>query len=330
MTALTTVTYHYVRPIAGSRFPGLKGLEVARFEEQLLYLLRNYEPVSARQVVDAARGGQSLPSRPVLLTFDDGYLDHYSYVFPLLVKHGITGVFFPPTCALFERQVLDVNKVHFVLERMPDRPALISELERQIDAARGGYALPGFDEYRAKYMRPFRWDDAETIYVKRMLQHALPDRLRGKIAAELFRRFVTADEAAFADELYLNAAQLRDMTQAGMEVGSHGHNHLWLDREEPAVQEADICRSLGYLSRVGAPERGFLFCYPYGAYNGDTLALLSRLGCAAAFTTRSGLVDVVPASLLEIPRIDTNDVPASGAKAGKRSDEPVLSKRQVS
>jgi len=327
---LTTVTYHYVRPIAGSRFPGIKGLEIALFEEQLLYLRRNYQPVSARQVVDVALGGQPLPPRPVLLTFDDGYLDHYSYVFPLLVKHGFTGVFFPPTCALFERRVLDVNKVHFVLERVPDRAALVGELERQIDAARDEYALPGFDDYRARYMRPFRWDDAETIYVKRMLQHALPDRLRGKIAGELFRRFVTADEAAFADELYLNAAQLRDMTQAGMEVGSHGHNHLWLDREKPAAQEADISKSLGYLYRIGVPERGFLFCYPYGAYNGETLALLKRLGCAAAFTTKSGPFEVAQASLLEIPRIDTNDIPAPEAKSGNPSAAPVLSKGQVS
>ena len=32
----------------------------------------------------------------MLLTFDDGYLDHFKYVLPLLSKEKISGCFYPP------------------------------------------------------------------------------------------------------------------------------------------------------------------------------------------------------------------------------------------
>ena len=38
--------------------------------------------------------GAELPPNPVILTFDDGYAEHYNYVFPLLRDFGMTGTFF--------------------------------------------------------------------------------------------------------------------------------------------------------------------------------------------------------------------------------------------
>jgi len=43
-----------------------------------------FHPVSLDQIVRAREGGPALPSRPVLLTFDDGYQSFYTRAFPLL------------------------------------------------------------------------------------------------------------------------------------------------------------------------------------------------------------------------------------------------------
>ncbi len=50
-------------------------------------------PISMDQLVSHLRTGLPLPEKPVLLTFDDGYLGHYEQVFPLLKEYGYPGLF---------------------------------------------------------------------------------------------------------------------------------------------------------------------------------------------------------------------------------------------
>jgi len=112
---LTIVMYHYVRPLALTRFPKIKGLDLPLFEEQLGYLAKHYSLISMEDLIDAIENRCQLPPRPALLTFDDGYLDHYAYVFPRLAERNLHGAFFPVSCAALDRKILDVNKIHFTL-----------------------------------------------------------------------------------------------------------------------------------------------------------------------------------------------------------------------
>lgn len=93
MSRLTIVMYHYVRPIADSRYPQIKGLELALFKEQIQYFRENFHVITMEQVIDYLDGGDPLPDKAMLLTFDDGYIDHYRYVFPLLKEYGMQGSF---------------------------------------------------------------------------------------------------------------------------------------------------------------------------------------------------------------------------------------------
>ena len=304
---VTIVMYHYVRPLRG-RFAAIKGLDLELFRGQLAYLKRHYTPVGMNEVIAAGAGGP-LPPRPVLLSFDDGYSDHWRYVFPLLAEQGMSGAFFAPSGAVLERRMLDVNKIHFLLAAGPEVGTLIDEMEGLLQAASERFSLLPLAAYRAQYLVASRLDPAEVIYLKRMLQHALPGELRSALVDQLFSRFVTADQVGFADELYLTADQLRAMASQGMHVGSHGGQHRWLDRLPPAEQAEDIDDGLRLLDAIGQPRAGFTFCYPYGGYNADTLQLLRERSCAAAVTTRVDLARVDAAGMLELARVDTNDLP---------------------
>src|SRR3984957_6663662 len=113
--SLTIVMYHYVRNLARSRFPAIKGLSLERFRRQLDYIESHYTPVTVGAVLASIATAEALPENAVLLTFDDGYSDHFINVFPLLDARRIQGCFFPPAQAILEHTVLDVNKIHFVL-----------------------------------------------------------------------------------------------------------------------------------------------------------------------------------------------------------------------
>ncbi|MFN8447911.1 MAG: polysaccharide deacetylase family protein [Anaerolineae bacterium] len=55
---------------------------------------RGYTPVSLYDLDDALLTGTPLPDSPVVLTFDDGYIDHYVNVLPVLNRYDFTGTFF--------------------------------------------------------------------------------------------------------------------------------------------------------------------------------------------------------------------------------------------
>lgn len=308
----TIVMYHYVRPISASRYPSIRGLELADFEGQLDYIGRHYNVVSASDVIEAANGGRPLPDCALLLSFDDGYSDHYRYVLPALKRRGIAGIFFPPARAVQERKMLDVNKIHFLLASTGDHDRIVSQIENSVDCVRQEFQLPSLPEYRAKHWKANRFDSAEVIYIKRMLQFVLPELLRNRITGELFCRYVTNDEPGFADELYVSEENLGEMRAEGMEIGSHGYAHYWLNSLSAKEQAKDIDLSLEMLARIGVSRHGFFFCYPYGAYTPETVGILRERGCAAAFTTKVALARLEPAELLELPRLDTNDLPRNG------------------
>jgi peptidoglycan/xylan/chitin deacetylase (PgdA/CDA1 family) len=308
---LTVVMYHYVRPIRGSRFPGIKGLELDDFRGQLDYIAKTYKVVRAADVVRHAKEGEPLPENAALLTFDDGYLDHFKYAFPELRRRNMSGIFFPPGHAIERREILDVNKIHYFLSQADDLAEAIRFVESEVEVARAeGAQVRSLSDLRSEFFVPNRFDGAEVNYIKRLLQFALPLELRSRLADELFRRYVSADPASFADEIYLKSENLREMIDAGMEVGSHGTRHFWMNQLSREDQALDLDESLEFLARLGLSRHGFFYCYPYGSYNATTLELLDERECACAFTTKVSRFSIGKgASLLEIPRLDTNDLP---------------------
>ena len=309
---VTVVTYHYVRNLERSRYPEIKGLPTDAFRSQLDYLAEHYTPVRMEDLIRAAGDPEyNLPPNSVLLTFDDGYLDHFINVFPLLYTRGLQGSFFVPARAVQQRKVLDVNKIHFTLASVTDESSLLEAVFGLLDEYRHEFDLAENEAYYRDLAVADRFDPAEIIFVKRLLQKALPQQAREVIADRLFTRFVTGDETTFAEELYLNTDQLSCMLEAGMYVGAHGLDHRWLDTLSPGAQEAEIDGALGFLSGIGAAASSgsWVISYPYGAYNASLQQILKQKGCALAFTVEAAVADLSAHHIFELPRLDTNDLP---------------------
>lgn len=89
--------YHYVEDLPPRADSIRRDLTVhpEDFERQLQYLDRaGYHTISLTDLYLHLTEGRPLPERPIVLTFDDGYRDAYTVVFPLLQKYGFSGTFF--------------------------------------------------------------------------------------------------------------------------------------------------------------------------------------------------------------------------------------------
>lgn len=314
MSRITIVMYHYVRDLPHTRYPAIKGLLASHFVEQLDYMSRHYQFVTMEDCINAVYGAAKLPKNGVLLTFDDGYADHFSTVFPLLNERGIQGCFFPPAKAIWHDQVLDVNKIHYVLASSPIED-LLKQTLRLLNELRPVYGLESNEAYLERLMQDDRFDSREVIFIKRLLQHGLPRAAREQIVSTLFEQYVTRDEKAFSRELYMSLDQLRCMIRNGMYVGSHGHDHFWLDTLPPGEQACEVDLSIEFLTQLGSNCDSWVMCYPFGSYNKSLIDILRSRGCKLGLTTKADLATLSEENAFTLERLDTNDLPkARGAK----------------
>jgi biofilm PGA synthesis lipoprotein PgaB len=84
------LSFHDVRSNVRASFensPDETAIDERTLAEVFAWLQHNdHHPISLQQVIEARAGGKPLPSKPVLLTFDDGYRSAYTKVFPLLQR----------------------------------------------------------------------------------------------------------------------------------------------------------------------------------------------------------------------------------------------------
>ena len=92
--------YHHVQPESQAMALGQKALTVdsGQFDSQMGYLVNHgYSAVTVKQIADALLNHTSLPPKSVAVTLDDGYVDAYTYAYPIFQKYHITANLMIPT-----------------------------------------------------------------------------------------------------------------------------------------------------------------------------------------------------------------------------------------
>lgn len=101
--------YHHIGPLHATATKNLKAFSVdtKMFEKHLTYLQsKGYAAISYGQLDDYLLYGAKLPAKPVIISFDDGWENQYTYALPLLLKYGFTATFFIPTEIIGHRHLL--------------------------------------------------------------------------------------------------------------------------------------------------------------------------------------------------------------------------------
>lgn len=144
--------YHYIRvnPVPGDQLGFNLSVTPSDFEAQMDWLAGNgYHPIDLNDLRAYYAGQEPLPSRPIILTFDDGYKDLYTTAYPSLRAHGFKGVAYivlgflgaPNNVNADQVREMDRNGIeiashtvsHVDLTKTPD-----GELQHQVADARTG------------------------------------------------------------------------------------------------------------------------------------------------------------------------------------------------
>ena len=299
------VMYHYVREIKKSKYPNLKGLEFNQFKNQIKYFKKNFNILSNDTFVEILNSKKIPKRKSVLLTFDDGYRDHYKFVYPYLKRKKILANFYPPIMCLKNKKVLDVNKIHFILEKEQDRDKILKLIflftKKFLNKDSDSLDLN-------KINTKSRYDDKKTILIKRLLQNHLPLPQREKITNKIFETILNIDEEQFSKKLYMNKDNIKELYKDNFSIGSHGYNHFWWGKIKKSDQGKEIKKSIEYFKKNKVYNQNFSVCLPYGNSNYHTDKIMKKYKIKYALTTKAGDVNKYNISnYFKIPRFDTND-----------------------
>ena len=301
-SSCTVVFYHYVRDVERTPYPGIKALSTSEFSAQLDWLAARFRIIDGPEFERAALDGHAVSGPTALLTFDDGFVDHYEHAFTEMRRRHVGGMFFVAGSTLGENpSLLNVHKTHFLLSALgAERFGAL--VETRLTGRSAAPESGGRDGI-------YRYDEAPDVRAKRLLNYELPYDMADRLLDDLFREHV-GDPAAFARDLYLSADMIAEMAREGMTFGYHTRSHRVLSRLARAEQESELADGVAAIRRLTG-QRTVPFCYPYGfthTYNRDTLDVLAQAGYSIAFNTVREPARLPAPSRYEVPRFDTRDV----------------------
>ncbi len=261
--------YHRVHP-DGFEPPYELGISRSVFEAQLDYLSRECAPVSLEELRVGLFEGRRLPERAVALTFDDGYRDNYTEALPALRARRL------PATVFVTAGHLDSGR-RFWWDELAGAAFAAASGRYAIDLGRGPQEV--------------RLDGASS---RRQLVDEVCARVKklphGEAQAWLSSVSGTLGGAPAEDRSVLSWREVREMADAGVEIGSHTLDHPVLSRLEPEEAERQVVASRRLIEeRLSRPVR--FFAYPNGTREDFTPRVeqaVRRAGYLAALTTIEG------------------------------------------
>jgi peptidoglycan/xylan/chitin deacetylase (PgdA/CDA1 family) len=306
---LIAVNYHYVRPCFEDPYPGIHGVTPREFKGQLETLSGLGEFVTPEAVRAAVAGRCALPSRAILITFDDGLREQFDHAWPVLCGMGIPALFFVNTAPIRDRTVSAVHKLHLCRATLhPD------EFTRLLISKAHGLPV---EQYLAaatpEAVAQYRYDSPDVAQLKYALNFLLPRADREALIEACYSELFPGQEAARSEALYMEIPQIRTLARAGC-IGTHGHEHLPLGLLSPDKAEEALAESLSSLTEwTGAPP--YALSYPYGSRDAcaEWVAdIANQLGIEFAFTMERAANHDLTAPLL-LARYSASDLPGSAA-----------------
>ena len=295
---MINIMYHYVRPVS-KEYPNLNTLDIEIFKRQLDYFEKEYGFLSKRDYQDAVRRGKN--PKGVVLTFDDGFKDHFKYVLPELIKRELWGIFYVSTGVYQSNELLGVHRIHYLKGKYGSRLILQEALKNINDGMLDHNTIDDFD--KDIYATENYQEDEKKL--RRLLNFYVSYKHRDSVLNKLMIKFF--DEAKLFSEVYLSINEIKELVLAGNIVGAHTVSHKVLSRLPYLEQLDEIKKSFDFIDSIVSQDYKS-FCYPYGSsssFNQNTLKILDELSIndACVFDNKVQKNEI---NKYELSRIDCN------------------------
>lgn len=265
------------------------------FTQHLDWIGRRYDYVSLDELALLMEAGElESRQRPVAaITFDDGYTDVYLNAVPILQSKGIPSAIYVVTNFVGTTRLQVHDELYMLLRSAAeDHPAAAQKhLRAAVTMLDHDSESKAMLSSRIEFTtEPFQL----TRAVLEILSKPAIDELLG-----FLRNIIVVPAERLKEFHLLNWDMLKQMTSAGVTVGSHTLSHVLLANESPATVLRELRDSREEIeSRLQLPATHF--AYPDGSFNALAINEAAKAGYRTAVTICAHRDPRAP--LLTIPR----------------------------
>jgi peptidoglycan/xylan/chitin deacetylase (PgdA/CDA1 family) len=291
-----TLMYHYVRPTNYNKI-NVNHLDFKKFQTQLNTLERKKIKFLDEEILNEILvNKKKIKQKLCWLTFDDGYHEHYEFVFPELASRKICGFFFPSASSIQNKSLLDVNKIHIILSNKKNVKFIIEAIKNHLNDDQL------FDKYWREIEKHKTLDKSDIRFVKHFFQYKISNSL---LLDKLIQKLSNNTVSELSKKYYLNFKQIKEMKNEGMIFGGHGYHHKWLGNISYDQQLNEIKQTKKFLKKIKTNLNSLIMCYPHGSYNNDTIKILKKEKFLCALKYNGGINNFK--NRFELNRIDIKD-----------------------
>ncbi len=272
---LIILNYHrvYEGELRTSFDETLFGLSIASFHQQMLWLKEKKAVfLSEDELIYYQQRKKKIPKRSVLITFDDGYKDNFTLVYPVLRSLHIPAIYFIPAGPIRDRTLGWWDIISFFIKKTKKKAISVKGREFSLQNG-GGKKKAIFHLLRLMKTEPYsRTQDLLEV-----------------LSAECGVEFPSYDEQ---DVELMNWEDIREVLNNNIAIGSHTVSHrvlATLDKDEQFEELSSSKKLLEDMLNLGNIRS---FSYPVGDYTSfseKTKELASKTGYEIAFSFKTGV-----------------------------------------
>ncbi len=271
-TRLTILVYHRITDVNAPNFRYFRpnvGASPALFKRQMAFVAEHFNVIDLETLQKFVLHGVPLPPRPLLITFDDGYLDNYTTAYPILRDYGFPAVI-------------------FLITGHMDNPGLPwwEQCAYYFDAtARKHAQLPFIGE--CDLSTPAQRLVARHLFMETIKR--VPEIYKQRAIDEL-QTILDVSPPPADSPLFVSWEQVRELVANGVACQPHTVTHPILSQ----IDDVEIFRQFQESrSRIEAEtgQAADVFAYPnglHGDYTACALQALRQAGFSMAFTHNPG------------------------------------------
>ncbi len=267
---------------------------VSQFENLVIYLKSNFEVVSVQDIFLDSKTNK----KRIALTFDDGYFNNYSVVFPILQKHNLPATFYVTTEGLdiadycMWPEIFESLKIETPKEKIIFNNEEFDFINNQLIHSKTKQSIYDYVKLMgAERQLPFQ-EFISKYEVKRVLKQLNPELTK-----------------------FCNRNQIKEMAASSLiEIGSHTHRHYNLSKINAELATQELKESKEILEDI-IQKPVVSIGYPDGDYNENIKNIAEKLGykyqLAVTYLSQNDLEDQRIRSRYSISNstsLDTNKI----------------------